>query len=1461
MDLQILLLFCFLLPNVLAQGGTYTITAPNTIRPNSVYTIAINYVSQGSNNLSAIARISGRATTGNTFNSVENTTEVRPGTTQQIQLRIGNWGSGTYQLEVNGTRGVLFRRINDLTFNEKSFSLFIETDKSIYQLGQQVNLRVVAVNPNLLPYRNQPLSVYITDAQNNRIKQWNTRLSNNGMFENNLQLSDQPIKGQWSITATVRDVTATENFQVSEYVLPRFEVEVIPPSEFTTEDTQFVITLNAKYTFGGDVSGQYVVNVSESYCANSFSVCRSRPVVVTGEMSGTVQIPITVRDLNLPNNTYANLNVLAVVTEEFTGISRNDSATFIRYTSSQQLSSDYERVFKPQSPYTITLKLQKQNGLPVTNAREQVNLTYSFTVENVAQTETSVLLRFGTDGRATQNIVPPLYAASLNFRATYQKLTASGYASRSESLSDKYLTATVVSTNVSVGNPIRVGIQATFQMQDSVSYQIIGRGNILLARTISLSTPSNTTQFSFTLTQLMAPNLRIIVFYVSGCGEMVGDSLDVSVDGALRTPVTLSLSNTTLEPGETLRISISSRPSTLVALKSVDRSVLLMGPGNDITKDEVYNELQSYDIGTLQSYGPTFRFDAGIIRRPSYSDGFEALFQYTGIIMKTNGLYQKASTCMGIAYGGIRPMAVMKGLARPNVDMALEMAFDGAPAASGGGGNMVQPTRVRSFFPEVFIWRNVTTSASGTAELSLTVPDTITTWVINGIAMSNTFGLGVTDQPSNVTVFRPFFLVADLPFSVIRTEIVTIQVLIFNYLEVTLNPVIVTLNKTGNASEFDIMAPSAGSRPLSVQSFQANATVRPGDVQAVTFRIRPTTVGVIDLNFKAVSPYAGDAIVASLRVRAEGSPQYFAVSEFIDLRNTSRFNGNMSISIPNNAVPGSQYIEFSVIGDLMAPVIANLRNLIQLPSGCGEQNMINLMPNVVILRYLDRSNSGNPEMTSTALRYLEQGYQNELNYKRPDGSFSAFGTSDENGSTWLTAYVVKCFVLASRYTTIDANVILQAKRFLASKQRDTGEFFESGRVIHTAMQGGSGQGVGLTAFCLIAFLESEQNNSAFTTVINRGITYLESNFQSIASTYEVAIAAYALQLANSTRRDAALQQLNSRKTTEDGLSYWHQAVPRPSGNDWYYQVASTYDVEATSYALLTYTRRQDVSLNDNLAVIRWLISKRNALGSYSSSQDTVMAIQALAEVAPKISAPANSRAVITITYLGTSSEFTVNRGNALVLQKRQLPREVRSIRISATGNGVAIVQAAWNYNVVKNDSRNPSFRITAVVTNKTRSYSINVCAAYIANGTTNMALVEVASLSGYEFDISDIPEPGSIKGLKRVDRKESNTLIIFYFDSIPSSPNQLCISLTAFQKIVVDDLKEAMISVYDYYESSKRAEVFYSLRSSIVSSAKTVTGLAVNSSSVVAFNSSSSINIDGSASISIGSRGCAKPTN
>lgn len=90
----------------------------------------------------------------------------------------------------------------------------------------------------------------------------------------------------------------------------------------------------------------------------------------------------------------------------------------------------------------------------------------------------------------------------------------------------------------------------------------------------------------------------------------------------------------------------------------------------------------------------------------------------------------------------------------------------------------------------------------------------------------------------------------------------------------------------------------------------------------------------------------------------------------IDLTNTSTFSRTIPLEWPIDVVDGSKYAKVEVIGknkryiyiyiyyniplsgDIMGPILSNLDKLVQMPYGCGEQNMLNFVPNIVVLRYL-----------------------------------------------------------------------------------------------------------------------------------------------------------------------------------------------------------------------------------------------------------------------------------------------------------------------------------------------------------------------------------------------------------------------------------------------------------------------------------------------------------------------------
>ena len=72
---------------------------------------------------------------------------------------------------------------------------------------------------------------------------------------------------------------------------------------------------------------------------------------------------------------------------------------------------------------------------------------------------------------------------------------------------------------------------------------------------------------------------------------------------------------------------------------------------------------------------------------------------------------------------------------------------------------------------------------------------------------------------------------------------------------------------------------------------------------------------------------------------------------------------------PRNILYG--YI--SISGDIMGPTIQNLKSLLRLPTGCGEQTMTSFAPDVFVYNYLKSSNQLTKEIADTAIDYMQRG--------------------------------------------------------------------------------------------------------------------------------------------------------------------------------------------------------------------------------------------------------------------------------------------------------------------------------------------------------------------------------------------------------------------------------------------------------------------------------------------------------
>ncbi|XP_072038714.1 uncharacterized protein [Amphiura filiformis] len=958
-------------------------------------------------------------------------------------------------------------------------------------------------------------------------------------------------------------------------------------------------------------------------------------------------------------------------------------------------------------------------------------------------------------------------------------------------------------------------------------------------------------QRTFRVTADMSPVVRVLAYYIRPDGEVVADAMSFKVQPAFKNKVEIGFAEKEAKPGSTTQLTVSAAPNSLCALGIVDKSVHLLGGDNTISKDKIFSALEKYQLsdsgGQLEysthcpnSYpwwwrGVDFRRRKRYILLPSsgveYDDASHS-FQDMGLVFLTN-LDVETRPCTD-PYGGI-PIYYRTGVdylvddvqALPEaIPLAVEnkQALGPLPPPEPETGGLVQ---LRTYFPETWLWNLERTGPSGNATVDLEVPHTITEWVSNGFCTSFEDGLGVSST-SKLKAFQPFFVSLTLPYSVIRGESVPILATIFNYLDQCL-VIEATYNEDPRMPLID-----ANQRVQRV-------CVCGGDSESITFQVAPNDLGDIPIRVDAESVAdtsalcgnevvasgvrASDAIEKELLVEAEGVEQESSYSNYVCPQDffLRTYNERLPLILPPDYVPGSERAKVQVTGDMMGPTLNNLENLVQRPYGCGEQNMLGFVPNIQVMRYLNSTDQLTPDIATRAKNNMQMGYQRELNYRRKDGSYSAFGNSDPEGSTWLTAFVMWSFAQAGDFIEIDRNDLNVSLAWLKQQQNPlTGCFKSVGQVHHKAMKGGVNNGVTLSAYVLMAMLEGgvPPEDAAVISVLE----CLHDAVDTLSDTYTAAQMAYALALAGSDRLDDVMATLESLATEQDGLKYWSSNRDDiPSEYTYGYQAPlQSQNIEMTAYALLAYIAKLGrQALTDGNSVAKWIIQKRNPNGGFSSTQDTIVALQALSEYARL----AYNKGGVSIRldvkmrrpFGFPDSTIHVTETNRLLQQQVEIPVP-GALSMRGRGRGCALVQVSIKYNIIPEPPQTPPFALTvssADISNPEKHqpcylYNINICTSYSGpDSTSNMALVQIKLISGFYPDKASLAalKTAGLEDFRRAEFEKKT--VNLYFDKL--TEEQVCFSINVFRDIIVDDPKPGVISVTDYYEKDMTVSEVYSL--------------------------------------------------
>ncbi|GFR18311.1 complement C3, partial [Trichonephila clavata] len=234
---------------------TFYVVAPNTLRLDSDETIAIALEGKPV----ALVHAYIQDYPGKIKNLTQIVSDVKSDAVDIFNVHVRSEDLPPNFLSTPGEKSVLltvhsdnFHKEIPIPVSNKTGYVFIQTDKPIYTPNQLVHIRVIPLNEDALP-SNRPIKLQIKNPNGTTVEETLFNKGKTSKFQTAFarhmyKFPNFPIMGEW--TATVNygyglEQSTTVHFELQEYVLPTFTVELKTPEIILESDKDIVLTVNA----------------------------------------------------------------------------------------------------------------------------------------------------------------------------------------------------------------------------------------------------------------------------------------------------------------------------------------------------------------------------------------------------------------------------------------------------------------------------------------------------------------------------------------------------------------------------------------------------------------------------------------------------------------------------------------------------------------------------------------------------------------------------------------------------------------------------------------------------------------------------------------------------------------------------------------------------------------------------------------------------------------------------------------------------------------------------------------------------------------------------------------------------------------------------------------------------------------------------------------------------------------
>jgi uncharacterized protein YfaS (alpha-2-macroglobulin family) len=691
--------------------------------------------------------------------------------------------------------------------------------------------------------------------------------------------------------------------------------------------------------------------------------------------------------------------------------------------------------------------------------------------------------------------------------------------------------------------------------------------------------------------------------------------------------------------------------------------------------------------------------------------------------------------------------------------------------------------RVRSWFPEaLYINPEIVTDHDGRASIVIPIADSITTWRMAMLASTTHGALG--SGTGSVKVFQDFFVDLDLPVTLTQGDRVSIPVAAYNY--------------SGKAGDVAMQLQEADWFTMVEDVPAKTVAVESGKVGGSQFTLEAKRIGKFKLTLTARMAGANraDIVVREIEVVPNGREQ------------NSVFNGRLEstvrheVTFPRTAIADAGKVFVRLYPGPLSQVIEGMDSILRMPGGCFEQTSSSTYPNVLALDYMKRTKKLTPEVHAKAEGYIANGYQRLLTFEVPGGGFSWFGNPPANKI--LTSYGLMEFSDMSKVYDVDAKVIQRTQQWLAGQQQADGSWKPDTSFINEGATNRYNNDVlRITAYIGWALGNTGYNGPA----VEKARQFVERGMGGKTDTYTAAVIANFAADYGKDREftNRAMQALLDARTEKDERAWWSAEETGVLAH------GESASVETTGLAAQALLKWGQASTTASKA-LAYIASKKDAQGTWGTTQATIMALRALLLSTEK--GAADVRGTVEITLNGQKAEtLTLTSDNNDLLHQFVLKgvdsRGPNAVELRFAGKGSLAYQVVGRYFTPWEEK--PSNEPLSISVNYDRTRlaqdDIATATATVRNNlgkVANMVMVDLGIPPGFDLlseDLQSFQEKTAGRKGGRLEKfSQTATQAILYFDSIGAGETvTLKYRLRAKYPIRARTFQSR---VYEYYDPS-----------------------------------------------------------